>query len=90
MSMSETHCTPKDVAGKFGVSEEVVWSWLNSGELAGTNVARSGCKKRRWKISETAIVAFEASRSSAKPVPVKPVATPQRGRKPTPGLTKFV
>lgn len=90
VSDAKAYHTPKDVAERFGVSESVVWNWLNSRELAGTDVSRSGSKKKRWQISTAAIKAFEAARTSGKTVVETPVPSVGKRRKPTPNLKQFV
>jgi excisionase family DNA binding protein len=60
------------VAERYGVTEGTVLAWISSGELKALNVGRKpGAKKPRWRVSETALEAFEAARSAAAPAPPK-------------------
>jgi hypothetical protein len=63
--------TPPGLGKKWVCKPERVIEFIASGELEAFNVARSGCKRARWRISPEAIARFEAARSAiatAKPV----------------------
>lgn len=58
--------TIKDVAKRYGVSETTVLGWILQKDLKAINVGRSLAKKKpRWRITQAAIDAFEAARSTA-------------------------
>ena len=53
---------------RYGVSPHTVLAWIARGELRAVNVARSANgAKPRWRISEEALKAFEASRTPGPP-----------------------
>ena len=53
---------------RYGVSAHTVLAWIASGELRAVNVARSANGgKPRWRITEEALSAFEASRTPGPP-----------------------
>ena len=57
--------TVKDVADRFGVGPAAVTRWILAGELTAVNVSRSPrSKKPRWRVTETALEAFETRRTS--------------------------
>ena len=54
-----------DVAAQFDVSTRTVEAWVDSGELTAVNVSRDkASKKRRLRITQTALNAFIAARST--------------------------
>ena len=60
--------TIKDICNRFGVTEHSVLLWIHHGELKAINVGRSpGKKKPRWRITQAALDAFEALRSTPPP-----------------------
>ncbi|MGH7172808.1 MAG: helix-turn-helix domain-containing protein [Gemmataceae bacterium] len=62
--------TVRDISARFGVGEHTVLAWINSGELRAVNVGRRpGAKKRRWRISQQALDAFELARTHTPPPP---------------------
>lgn len=62
--------TVDSVRQRYGVTEATVLGWIKSGELRAVNVGRRlGAKRPRWRISQDAIDAFEASRT---PTPTPP------------------
>jgi transposase len=76
----------KDVAERFCVSQSTVLHWLATGQLVGLNVGRDpGKAKPRWRIPQSSLEIFEASRSS-KPAP----APTRRKRKPTTDVIEFI
>jgi uncharacterized protein YjcR len=65
-----------DVAERYGVSARTVVSWIRGNELSAVDCSRkTGSKKKRWRVTEAAIAAFEALRS-----PASPKARRRRGR----------
>ncbi len=62
--------TVHDVELRFGVSEGTVLGWVRSGQLKALNVGRTRSAKRpRWRITQGAVDAFEASRTATPPEP---------------------
>jgi excisionase family DNA binding protein len=58
----------KDLCERYSVSEQTVLGWIHSGELRAINVGRRpGAKKPRWRISESALAAFEQARTPTPP-----------------------
>lgn len=57
------------VAEELGISPDKVCDWIGRGELAAVNIAHRAGGKPRWRISEDALAAFLASRSSTPPSP---------------------
>lgn len=59
-----------DVARRFDVGAATVLAWIRSGELLAVNVSRSArSKKPRFRVSEAALLAFEAARMPTPPAP---------------------
>lgn len=59
----------KEVAEKYVVSNSTVEHWIHTGQLRAVNVGRDAGKKRaRWRISESALAAFEETRAAHPPV----------------------
>lgn len=69
------YSTPPKVARRYCVAPETVLAWIRSGELHAIDVARRGCRRPRYRISEADLVEFEASRA------VQPPAQPVRRRR---------
>jgi hypothetical protein len=66
-----------DIALRCGVSDRTVRAWIRAGELKAINVSRAAnSRKPRWRITQAALDAFEAARTSS-PRP----AAPRRRRK---------
>lgn len=62
--------TVEDIATRYCVTIHTVLGWIKTGELKSINVGRShGAKKPRWRITEQALVEFEALRTPAPPLP---------------------
>jgi excisionase family DNA binding protein len=60
----------RDVCERYGVSEHSVLSWIRNGELTALNVGRTPAgKKPRWRITEQALIEFEALRTPTPPLP---------------------
>jgi excisionase family DNA binding protein len=67
--MSSTFTIP-EVCERYGVTAKIVRSWVRSGELRALNVSRSQTsRKPRWRITQSALDAFEALRT---PTPAPP------------------
>lgn len=58
----------KEISESLGVKLDVVYLWLNSGELRGVNVAERRTTRPRWRVSREALDAFLEGRSSRPPV----------------------
>jgi excisionase family DNA binding protein len=62
--------TARQVAQRLGVSLKTVLAWIHAGELKAVNVGRTPHgRKPRWRISQAALDAFEALRTSGPPAP---------------------
>ena len=63
--------TVRDICNRYGVHEQTVLGWINTThELKAINVGRAlGKKKPRWRISESALAAFELLRTPTQPAP---------------------
>jgi excisionase family DNA binding protein len=69
--------TVHDVAERYAVTGRTVAAWIRAGELLAVDCSRrSGSKKPRWRIPQSALDAFEALRS-----PTLPKARRRRGRR---------
>jgi len=51
------------ICRRLGVGEHTVLRWIHHGELRAFNVARRRDGKPRWRITESALAEFEASRT---------------------------
>ena len=55
----------RTLAARFGVTTATVANWIKSGELRAVNVGRApGKKKPRWRVTQGALDAFEAARTT--------------------------
>ena len=53
--------TVREICNRYAVHEQTVLAWIHSGELKAVNVGVApGKKKPRWRISQSALDAFEA------------------------------
>jgi excisionase family DNA binding protein len=60
----------RDLCERYSVCEHTVLTWINRGELRAINVGRRpGAKKPRWRITQSALDAFELARTVAPPPP---------------------
>lgn len=66
--MSEQTFFPDEIAEMLRVGSDTVRCWCAAGELESLNVARLGSKKPRYRITESALQRFMASRSVLPPV----------------------
>lgn len=56
--------TVQDISNRYQVKPHTVLHWLRTGQLRGINVGLApGKLKPRWRISQAALDAFEASRT---------------------------
>jgi hypothetical protein len=59
-----------DICNRYAVREHTVLTWIHNGELKAVNVGvEPGKKKPRWRITQAALDAFEAMRSTTPPPP---------------------
>ncbi len=62
--------TVRDICNQYGVHEQTVLAWIHSGELKAVNVGVApGKKKPRWRVTQSALNAFEALRTPTPPAP---------------------
>jgi excisionase family DNA binding protein len=58
----------RDVCERYSVSEHTVLGWIRAGELRAVNVGRRpGAKKPRWRVTQSALEAFEQLRTPTPP-----------------------
>jgi hypothetical protein len=63
-----TTFTVKQLCDRFCIGECTVLGWIRRGELAAINVGRTpGKKKPRWRVTESALAAFELARTASPP-----------------------
>lgn len=82
--MSDRTYSVRDLTERYAVNEHTVLAWIRSGELRALSVGRKpDAKKPRWRITESALAAFELART--------PTPTPPRTRrkKQSDTVTKF-
>jgi excisionase family DNA binding protein len=77
--------TPPQLAKQLGVKPDKVRTWIKSGQLAATNVAKKPGGRPRYRISEAAIEEFERKRQGAAP----PTPARKRRMKSDDRVTKF-
>lgn len=65
----------QDICDRYGVGEHTVLGWIRRGELKAINVGRNPSGKKKWRVTEEALAAFEQLRTPTPP------ATPTRRRK---------
>jgi predicted site-specific integrase-resolvase len=71
--------TLKQVAERFGVGLRTATAWARSGELRVVDVSRTlGSQKKRLRVTQEALEAFEALRTST---PTAPSATRRRSKR---------
>lgn len=58
-----------DVCDRYGVGEHTVLNWIRRGELKAINVGRNPGGKKKWRITEEALAAFEQLRTPTPPAP---------------------
>ena len=66
--MSDRTLTVKEAAGRFGVTQHTVLSWIRSGELPAIDVSRKRGGRPSWRITPDALARFERART-AMPAP---------------------
>ena len=68
--------SPEYVAKLLGVTKGTVIGWCQDGTMPAVNVARASAKRKRWRMSEDDIAAFEARRQNK----AAPAASDKRSR----------
>lgn len=77
--------TVTDVMNRYSVTQATVLGWIANGELRAMNVGTvPGKKKPRWRISQSALDAFEAARTSSAPV------SPTRRKRQSSDIVEFI
>ena len=71
MTATRTHITPTELAQQRRVKLDVVYRWISAGELVATDCSARPGGRPRWRISGTALEAFDLRRSS-RPAPQMP------------------
>jgi len=70
--------TIREVCERYAVTPTTVRAWIRSGALHALNVSRShASRKPRWRITQSALDAFELSRT---PTPAPPRVAGRRKR----------
>ena len=60
--------TPAGVARRFGVTVATVIAWCNNDIMPAVNVASETATRRRWRMSEDDVEAFETKRGNRQAV----------------------
>lgn len=60
--------TVTQVAERYFVKTDIVLAWIKSGDLVAIDVSRNRKTLPRWRITTSALQAFEESRASVKPL----------------------
>jgi len=60
---------PREVAERLVVRVDVVLAWIKRGELRACNVAQRAGGRPRWRILESDLQTFLASRAAQPPAP---------------------
>lgn len=62
--------TVAQLSERYGVSQHYVLSWIRQGDLRAVDVSRSRGGRPRWRITASALDAFEAARTPT-PAPAR-------------------
>lgn len=62
--MSDEWTTPPQYAESRGVNVRKVLWWIETGELQAVNFATKRSGRKRWKLSQESIAAFEQARTN--------------------------
>lgn len=65
--MPPRRVTPREVARRYGISQEKVLNMIRSGELRAINVACRSSSRPRYRIGEDDLIVWENSRLAAQP-----------------------
>lgn len=66
--MVQRKLTPRQVGRRFGVAAVTVIDWCDKGLMPAVNVASPKARRRRWRMSEDDVEAFEARRGNREAV----------------------
>lgn len=77
---------PEEIAELLGMGKDKVYSFLNSGELEGSDVSLSR-GKRRWRVSQDALRRFLSARSNR---PATALCNGPRPKRPAGGIVQYV
>jgi len=70
--------TVRDVCESLRVKADVVYGWINSGELKAVNVvAKANAAKARWRIDPAGLNEFLCRRAATPPAPAPRRRRPQ-------------
>lgn len=86
-TVAATWMTPGEVATLLRIRPEKVLGWVHDGRLLAVNVASDGATRPRWRISQTALETFLASRSNRAAGDTAPVR--RRSRIPTDEVVEY-
>jgi hypothetical protein len=59
----------KDLCLRFSVGEHSVLAWIRNGSLKAVDVSRKPGGRPKWRVTQAALEAFEASRTPTPPAP---------------------
>lgn len=81
--MTENFLTVSDLCERWRVDRDLVYSLITSAKLEAVNIGTK--RKACWRIPRRAVETFEATRSNAKPKPIR-----RKRRKRLPDVPKVV
>jgi hypothetical protein len=84
-----SYLNPAQVAAMWGISHDKVLEFIKSGELDAFNVASKKSKRPQFKITLSAVKAFEERRTGRDPSRPSSTATRSRKRNPQAPTKKF-
>jgi hypothetical protein len=77
MQETKQRFSPEAVGRRYGVARSTVIQWCEAGLLPAVDVAGPKAKRRRWRISEEDVAAFEQRRGNTRPA--DPVGSGRKG-----------
>ena len=80
------HLTTPQVAKRLGVNQDKVLNWIRSGELRAMNYATRQSGRPRYRVAESDLAAFLASRAT---VPTPPATRGRSRRKTDAAVTEY-
>jgi len=75
--------TPRQIAERYAVAVDVVYSWIRAGELPARDASSTRGGKARWRVDPADLLIFDQARSN------RPTPKPSRRRKPDPAVTEY-
>ena len=72
--------TPESVAERYGVNFTTVLGWIARGLMPAVDVSRDGSSRRRWRMTEEHLAAFNSRRASQPPAAASQSTTRKRTR----------